>query len=253
MGDAEKRLLDLLDRWQTSLDLHTRYLKLDDAAYAKVQPWPRHQRPNKWIIDLAKQRVGELRQQLKERDHLGDDEFADALELMGFLTSLLATEHIERFVPLAIPGREAARPAAPGPAPSPTPTLRVRAPGAVQKPAPVPRAPAKTAVTRNATTGASRKPAPPVAAKAAPVSRAAARSPTRPAAREPARPASKLSERMIATIVADAARFLDWGREWPQLAGLIARLADRPSEADVWEVLRQHRATIEASAKQRRG
>jgi hypothetical protein len=42
---------------------------------------------------------------------------------------------------------------------------------------------------------------------------------------------------------------LNWGREWPQIAGLIARLADRPSEQDVWKILRSHRAEIEAQAK----
>jgi hypothetical protein len=33
------------------------------------------------------------------------------------------------------------------------------------------------------------------------------------------------------------------------LAGLIARLADRPAEAEVWTILRAHRAEIEAQAK----
>jgi hypothetical protein len=42
---------------------------------------------------------------------------------------------------------------------------------------------------------------------------------------------------------------LDWGNEWPQLAGLIARMADRPAEKDVWRILREHRATIESKAK----
>ena len=72
MSEADKRVSELLDRWLASLDLHTRYLKLDDAEYAKVQPWPKHQRPNKWIIDLARQRVDELRFHLKERREIGD-------------------------------------------------------------------------------------------------------------------------------------------------------------------------------------
>jgi hypothetical protein len=41
---------------------------------------------------------------------------------------------------------------------------------------------------------------------------------------------------------------LSWGREWPQLAGLIARLAGRPDEKEVWAILRQHRVAIEARA-----
>ena len=54
---------------------------------------------------------------------------------------------------------------------------------------------------------------------------------------------------MSATVIADAVRFLKWGREWPQLAGLIARLADRPGERDVWTILRKHRASIESQAR----
>ena len=91
MSDADKRVSELLDRWLASLDLHARYLKLDDAEYAKVQSWPKHQRPNKWIIDLARQRVDELRFHLKERREIGDDEFADALPI----TMSIAFERID--------------------------------------------------------------------------------------------------------------------------------------------------------------
>jgi hypothetical protein len=55
-----------------------------------------------------------------------------------------------------------------------------------------------------------------------------------------------------ATVIADAARLISWGREWPQLAGLISRLADRPPEAVVWEILRRHRAEIETRARRSR-
>jgi hypothetical protein len=51
-----------------------------------------------------------------------------------------------------------------------------------------------------------------------------------------------------ATVIADAVRLLNWGRPWPELAGLIARLADRPPEGEVWEILRRHRSEIEAQA-----
>jgi hypothetical protein len=50
-------------------------------------------------------------------------------------------------------------------------------------------------------------------------------------------------------VIADAVRLLNWGRHWPQLASLIARLADRPAEPEVWTILRAHRAEIEAQAK----
>jgi len=49
-------------------------------------------------------------------------------------------------------------------------------------------------------------------------------------------------------VIADAVRMLEWGREWPALASLIARMADRPSETDVWKILRAHRSEILAKA-----
>jgi hypothetical protein len=258
MSEADKRVLDLLDRWYASLDLHTRYLKLSDADYARVQAWPKHQRPNKWIIDIAKQRVSELKQNVLEREELGDDEFADALELMGFLTSLLATEHLERFVPMALPGGGSAAQAEAAKAETDaTPTVRARAP-----------APAKTATAAPAPRPASGRPAaarPPAAAprrsaapsggQKAPAARSPATAATRASgasARPASRSAPRLSEHVTKLVIADAVRLLDWGNEWPQLAGLIARLADRPPEKDVWNVLSTHRATIEARAKSRR-
>ena len=251
MSEADKRVSDLLDRWTASLDLHARYLKLDDAEYAKVQPWPKHQRPNRWIIDLARQRVTELRHHLEERREIGDDEFADALELMGFLTSLLATEHLERFVPLALPQKDSTvRQVALKPDGG-NATARGRASAPV-KPAPRPAAP-KSATSRSVAARPA-APAPRRAAAATVVQKAA---PARGAsgARQPSvmsRPAARptgLSEQVTKLIVADAVRLLDWGREWPQLAGLIARMADRPSEREIWGVLSEHRATIEARAR----
>jgi hypothetical protein len=49
--------------------------------------------------------------------------------------------------------------------------------------------------------------------------------------------------------MADAVRFLSWGREWPQIASSIARLADRPPEAEIWTILRAYKAEIEAQAR----
>jgi hypothetical protein len=60
------------------------------------------------------------------------------------------------------------------------------------------------------------------------------------------------SDKATATVIADAVRLISWGREWPQLAGLIARLADRPPEAEVWKILRQHRSEIETRARRPR-
>jgi len=258
MSEAEKRVSELLERWLASLDLHARYLKLGDAEYAKVQTWPKHQRPNKWIIDLARQRVGELKHHLEERREVGDDDFADALELMGFLTSLLATEHLERFVPLALPQKDATvREAALKPESATTATVRTRAP-APGKPAAVraaaPRSSSGRPVAARPATPASRRAAASVAVqKTAPVRAAAQASrQSAPAPRPAARPPVKLTEQLTKLIVGDAVRLLDWGSEWPQLAGLIARIADRPSEKEIWGVLSAHRTTIEARAKPRR-
>jgi hypothetical protein len=250
MSEAEKRVSDLLDRWLASLDLHARYLKLDDAAYAKAQPWPKHQRPNKWIIDLARQRVGELRHHLEERMEVGDDDFADALELMGFLTSLLATEHLQRFVPLALPPKDTTGRGAALKSESPTSaTLRSRAP-APGRSAALRAAPPRSSSGRPV---AARPAAPPRrAAATVAVQKAAPARTAAPAPRPAVRPPLKLTEQLTKLIVADAVRLLDWGSEWPQLAGLIARIADRPSEKEIWGVLSAHRTTIEARAKPRR-
>lgn len=242
MSAADERLAELLDRWLASVELHARYLDLDDAAYARVQDWPKHQRPSRWVIDLARTRLGELRQLLDERSARGDAGFAEGLELMAFLTTLLGSEHVERFVPLAQPqaGRVEGRSAsaqrnapAERPAPGSVPSAGTAPPSAARGAAPRPRA-APQPTTRP--TAASRSSPPP----------------SQPPA--PARELQALSaelERATATVVADAVRLLNWGREWPQLAGLIARLADRPGEQDIWKILRRHRATIEAQARRR--
>jgi len=172
------------------VELHARYLALDDKAYAKVQRWPAHARPTKWVVDLARTRVLELKKLLAERRAAGDAGFAEALELMGLLTNLLGSEHVERFIPLAQPVATA-----------PEPTVKVQ--------------------TRRRSSQPPAAPAPPM-------------------------------DKATATVIADAVRLLSWGREWPQLAGLVARLADRPPEAEVLKILRRHRADIEAQARRPR-
>jgi hypothetical protein len=98
---ADQRLLELLDKWLESLALHTRYTGLDSDSYWKIQPWPEHQRPSRWIIDLATQKATALQAEVKQRIKQGDARFSDALELMTFLANLIGSEHIERFIPLA--------------------------------------------------------------------------------------------------------------------------------------------------------
>jgi hypothetical protein len=217
MSTAYKRVADLLDRWQASVELHARYLALDDAAYARMQDWPKHQRPTKWVVELARKRLEEMRRQLEARERAGDATFAESLELISLLTNLLGSDHIERFIPLA----------------TRKPTTAIS--GTVRRP-------------RLKTPDG--KAAPRTAARAAP---AQARAPT--TARQAVAPQAKssaapLPDKVIATVVADAVRFLGWGREWPALAPLIARLADRPSEADIARILRANREHIERKARQ---
>ena len=101
MTAADKRVDELLERWLASVDRHARYLSLDDAAYARAENWPRHQRPNALVVNLARTRLRELQAHLVERRDAGDARFAEALELMSFLTGLLGSEHLQRFIPLA--------------------------------------------------------------------------------------------------------------------------------------------------------
>ncbi|HLW23401.1 MAG TPA: hypothetical protein VKT22_03450, partial [Steroidobacteraceae bacterium] len=103
---ADEQLLAILDKWLQSLALHERYAGLDSASYARVQPWPAHERPSRWIIDLARQKTLSLRAQLEQRIRAGDTQFSEALELMAFLANLVGSEHIERFIPLATPENE---------------------------------------------------------------------------------------------------------------------------------------------------
>ena len=103
---ADQRLLELLDKWLKSLELHIRYSSLDRDSYWRVQPWPEHQRPSRWIIDLAVQKAVALKSQVQERIKMGDAKFSDSLEFMTFLANLIGSEHIERFIPLADPQNE---------------------------------------------------------------------------------------------------------------------------------------------------
>lgn len=238
MAAAEKRVEELLDRWMASLELHARYLKLDDAAYAKVESWPRHQRPNAWIVELARKRLLEMRALVTQRAAMKDEAFAEALELMSFLANLLGSEHIERFIPLAT-----------GKRPDPS------ASGTVEQPRL--RANAKTAPNRNGTTAPAAAPKASTTPKA-PVSppKRTARTGAVPDARHTPQappappPAPNATSKQV---IADAVRMLEWGREWPTLAGLIARMADRPSELEVWKILRAHRSEIMTKARRPAG
>jgi len=138
MHPAERRITELLDKWLQSLELHRRYASLSDEAYWQVQPWPPHQRPAPWIVELAHTRALELQSHVATRIAAGDAVFAEDLELMSFLATLVGVQDIERYIPHARAGAEGARgPAAtppPGDAAPPPPP----APAAADAPVPPP-------------------------------------------------------------------------------------------------------------------
>jgi hypothetical protein len=270
---ADQRLLELCDKWLKSLELHLRYSGLDTESYWKVQPWPEHQRPSRWIIDLAVQKAVALRSQVQERIKQGDTKFSESLELMTFLANLIGSEHIERFIPLADPESV---PAPAASAPSPASAASTPAPPA-STPAPPPRArpqPAPDSVSATATREMPRPPirqktasdvtatrempeftatkrrAPPVGTQqvARTERRAAhAKSAPRPSTKQPGKlPLSGDAARE--QVIADAVRLVQWGRKWYELAELIARMADRPPLPEVRKILKDNKTAIDRKA-----
>jgi hypothetical protein len=267
---ADQRLLELLDKWQKSLELHAKYSSLDDDSYWRVQPWAEHQRPSRWIIDVAMQKTLALRTQIEERVKMGDAKYSDSLELMIFLANLVGSEHIERFIPVAEAANErpltAATPASDAPAQGTgsTTTVAVAAVGTgatatrempqfiATKRTPPPSGTAQVARTE-------RKPAAP----AKPAARPPAKQPSRlGAAAKPAPPVKALgrgtakaptslegpAEAAREQVIADAARLVQWGRKWYELPELIARMADRPPLPEVRRILKENKSAIDAKA-----
>ena len=103
MTPADRRITELIDKWLTSIELHLQYVELSDAAYARVQAWPKHDRPTRWVLEVARQKLLELKGHCETRQAMGDGRFSESLELMVFLANLIGVQHIERFVPLADP------------------------------------------------------------------------------------------------------------------------------------------------------
>ncbi len=261
---ADQRLLELLEKWLKSLELHLRYASLDGDSYLQVQPWPEHQRPSRWIIELAMQKAQALRAQVEERIKMGDVKFSDSLELMTFLANLLGSEHIERFIPLADPATERTptlaapdrTPAAASDAGTGTREMPVAASGTREMPefvgTPRRAAPVGTAtVARTERKGAGAKaPAKTVAKPPARIGTPAKSAAVKPAgggevADESAREASREQ------VIADAARLVQWGRKWFELAELIARMAGRPPLPEVRRILKDNKTAIEQKAGRR--
>jgi hypothetical protein len=206
MTPADDRVLQLLQKWQKSLDLHARYADLPEDQYWLVQPWPNHQRPTKWVVDLARQRLADLQTIVKTRLASGDPSLSEALELMSFLTNLVGSQHVERFVPIAEPERE-----------------RQLDKAKVTK---------STSATSTATVV---KPPPP------PKPQKAAGGKPKAAAKAP----KPINDTTVTAVVKDAARLLSWGRDWHELPEAIARIAGRPNVAQVRQILRTSRGAIE--------
>jgi hypothetical protein len=224
---ADERLLALLDKWLGSLDLHRQYTELDAAGYANVQAWPPHQRPSRWIIDLAREKVIALQTQVRERIQAGDAGFADAMEAMMFLANLVGAEHIERFIPLAAPRPPAELP------PVVEPPSLAAPPPVVETP------PSGDAGTREMPRYPATKPR-----AATPGTRTVARSERRSKAAQAAAPAAML-DAASEQVIADAERLMEWGRKWYELAELIARMADRPPLPEVRRILKDHKRLID--------
>jgi hypothetical protein len=249
-SEAPIQLEALLARWQTSLDLHARYAALDDARYWHVQPWPRHERPQRWIIQLARKRILALQRLVAQRTVEGDRAFLEGIEIMGFLATLVGITSVERHIPLATPETErrdvlAARPEAPT-ARTPADTTRTRT--AEQRRGAETTRQMPALATRAST------------ARAATPARTAAPAPARrETRREPPRPAPTARTKKPATltqeehlVIADAVRLLGWGRQWHELADSISRLAERPAPSEIRRILRTFRAQIDAVAARRR-
>jgi hypothetical protein len=265
---ADQRLLELLDKWLKSLELHAKYSSLDDDSYWKIQPWVEHQRPSRWIIDLAMQKTLALRAQVQERVKMGDAKYSDSLELMIFLANLVGSEHIERFIPVAEAQNE--RPLTREPPHGATRhaetaatvvTATVTATREMPKFLAAKRTAQPTGTEQVART--ERKTAVPVKAAARPASKQPARLGTsravslakpagKPAANKiaPAAPAGRDAPSDVAReqVVADAARLVQWGRRWYELPELIARMAGRPSLPEVRRILKENKSAIDAQA-----
>ena len=213
MTPADDRVLQLLQKWQKSLDLHARYADLPEDQYWLVQPWPNHQRPTKWVVDLARQRLADLQNIVKTRLATADPSLSEALELMSFLTNLVGSQHVERFVPIAEPERE--------------------------------RQLEKTRALKQANAGSTStatvlKPAP------APKPARASGGKPKAAAKAP----KPVNDTTVTAVVKDAARLLSWGRDWHELPEAIARIAGRPGVAQVRQILRSSKGAIEQRVAQ---
>jgi hypothetical protein len=273
-SDQLDQLGPLLERWQTSLDLHAKYAALDDERYWHVQPWPRHERPQRWIIQLARKRIIALKRIVEQRIAEGDRAFVEGIEIMGFLATLVGVTTMERFIPLATheTERRDVLAAKPEPAQRTTSTPKPAAAAAAEttraRVQPASRDTGRTGEHRRTSETtrqmpqltSARVPRLPAAQRPdAPLKPAAAPAAAVPKRRDPQRPAMVKPKKAPSTItqtehvvIADAVRLLGWGRQWHELAEMIDRLAERPAASEIRRILRTYRDHIEAVASRRR-
>jgi hypothetical protein len=264
------QLESLLRRWQTSLDLHAQYAALDDTRYWHVQPWPKHERPQRWIIQLARKRILALQRLVTQRQAEGDRAFIEGIEIMGFLATLVGLTSVERFIPLATHETERRDVLAAKPKEKDKDKEKAARTAENRR---VAEAPARTGEhKRTAETtrqmpqlpnskvyrmlaaqraGVPVKPAGGGAAAVPAVKRDVRREPNRPATVKPKKPPTSVTQ-MEHVVIADAVRLLGWGRQWHELAEMIARLAERPAPSEIRRILRTYRDQIDAVATRRR-
>lgn len=277
MTPADKRVMDLLERWLTSIELHLRYANLDEARYRQVQPWPSHERPARWILELAQQKVLQLKTLCKARLVQNDPGYAESLEIMCFLANLVGAEHVQRFIPLADPTRENQLP--PTDAATSADSLNATAgesaaPQTNREPVAISasvdstiKTPIAARVVGKVTTStadaadsertremprmkpSSRRALPKESPTAKLQHAATAKNPANPTITTTPVETTRSSGRLNDVVVADAVRLLRWGRKWHELAELIARMAERPALAEVRRILRANKAAIEAQLK----
>lgn len=252
-GEQTGQLESLLERWQTSLDLHAKYAALDEARYWHVQPWPKHERPQRWIIQLARKRILALKRIVTQRQAEGDRAFIEGIEIMSFLATLVGLTSVERYIPLATheterrdvlsakPEQLAAKAAADTSRSRTPPAARENTSRTSENRKAVEAAP-RTGEHRRSTDTTRQMPV------LAPVKR---RDPGRPATVKPKKPPSSVTQTEH-VVIADAVRLLGWGKQWHELAEMIARLAERPAPSEIRRILRTYREQIDAVARKRR-
>jgi hypothetical protein len=266
-GEQTGQLESLLERWQTSLDLHARYAALDDARYWHVQPWPRHERPQRWIIQLARKRILALKRIVAQRQAEGDRAFIEGVEIMGFLATLVGITSVERFIPLASPETERRDVLAAKPeqfAKPPADTTRTRTSDnrkaietasrsgehrrTAETTRQMPVLPNSRVYRMLAAQRAGVPLEPPARPAVAPPKK---RDTGRPATVKPKKLATSITQ-MEHVVIADAVRLLGWGKQWHELAEMIARLAERPAPSEIRRILRTYREQIDAVALKRK-